>query len=76
MGEVRVLVYPKPSEGRRRHCRRQLGLLGLRDRAAAMNGELRLESPPGHGTALAVLLLIPVSRAAYASRDWPGSLCA
>jgi signal transduction histidine kinase len=35
------------------------GLLGLRDRAAAMNGQLRIESPPGEGTVVAVRLPIP-----------------
>jgi signal transduction histidine kinase len=40
------------------------GLVGLRDRAAAMNGELRLESRPGHGTVVSALLPIPVSPAA------------
>jgi signal transduction histidine kinase len=32
------------------------GLLGLRDRAAALNGELRVESPPGAGTVIAATL--------------------
>jgi signal transduction histidine kinase len=40
------------------------GLLGLRDRAAALNGELRVESPPGEGTVVAATLPIPASRAA------------
>jgi signal transduction histidine kinase len=35
------------------------GLLGLRDRAAALNGKLRIESPPGEGTAVAAVLPIP-----------------
>jgi signal transduction histidine kinase len=35
------------------------GLLGLRDRAAAMNGELRVVSPPGQGTLVAAVLPIP-----------------
>jgi signal transduction histidine kinase len=35
------------------------GLLGLRDRAAAVNGELRVESPPGQGTLVAATLPIP-----------------
>jgi signal transduction histidine kinase len=35
------------------------GLLGLRDRAAALNGELRIESPPGEGTVVAAVLPIP-----------------
>ncbi len=37
------------------------GLLGLRDRAAALNGVLRIDSPPGKGTVVAVTL--PVSGA-------------
>jgi signal transduction histidine kinase len=40
------------------------GLLGLRDRAAALNGELRVESPPGHGTVVAAVLPINGSHAA------------
>jgi signal transduction histidine kinase len=40
------------------------GLLGLRDRAAAMNGELRVESPPGLGTVVAARLPIPAAQAA------------
>jgi signal transduction histidine kinase len=35
------------------------GLLGLRDRAAALNGKLRVESPPGHGTLVSAWLPIP-----------------
>jgi signal transduction histidine kinase len=35
------------------------GLLGLRDRAAAMNGELRVDSPPGAGTTITATLPIP-----------------
>jgi signal transduction histidine kinase len=40
------------------------GLLGLRDRAAALDGELRVESPPGEGTVVAAMLPIPASQAA------------
>lgn len=40
------------------------GLLGLRDRAAALNGDLRIESPPGEGTVVAAMLPIPPSHAA------------
>jgi signal transduction histidine kinase len=40
------------------------GLLGLRDRAAALNGELRIQSPPGEGTVIAATLPIPASQAA------------
>jgi signal transduction histidine kinase len=35
------------------------GLLGLRDRAAALNGELHIDSPPGEGTVVAARLPIP-----------------
>jgi signal transduction histidine kinase len=35
------------------------GLLGLRDRASAFNGELRVESRPGEGTVVAAVLPIP-----------------
>jgi signal transduction histidine kinase len=34
------------------------GLVGLRDRAAAMDGELLVDSPPGEGTVVAALLPI------------------
>jgi signal transduction histidine kinase len=37
------------------------GLLGLRDRAAALNGDLRVESPPGEGTVVAAALPIPAA---------------
>jgi signal transduction histidine kinase len=37
------------------------GLLGLRDRAAALNGELHVHSPPGEGTVVAAVLPIPAS---------------
>jgi PAS domain S-box-containing protein len=35
------------------------GLVGLGDRAAALNGTLRVESPPGAGTVIAATLPIP-----------------
>jgi signal transduction histidine kinase len=35
------------------------GLPGLRDRVGALNGELRIESPPGRGTIVAATLPIP-----------------
>jgi signal transduction histidine kinase len=38
------------------------GLLGLRDRAAALNGALLVESAPGKGTLIAARLPIPVDR--------------
>jgi signal transduction histidine kinase len=40
------------------------GLLGLRDRAAALDGELRIESPPGAGTVVSSALPLPASQAA------------
>jgi signal transduction histidine kinase len=40
------------------------GLLGLRDRAAALNGELRVESPAGEGTVISASLPIPRAQAA------------
>jgi signal transduction histidine kinase len=40
------------------------GLLGLRDRASALGGELRVESPPGEGTVVAAVLPIPPRQAA------------
>jgi signal transduction histidine kinase len=35
------------------------GLLGLYDRAAAMDGELTVESPPGHGTTIVATMPVP-----------------
>jgi signal transduction histidine kinase len=40
------------------------GLPGLRDRIGALNGELRIESPPGEGTVVAATLPIPAASAA------------
>jgi signal transduction histidine kinase len=40
------------------------GLLGLSDRAAALNGQLRVESPAGAGTIVSATLPIPHMRAA------------
>jgi signal transduction histidine kinase len=40
------------------------GLLGLRDRAAALDGEVRVESPPGKGTVVTATLPIPAAQAA------------
>jgi signal transduction histidine kinase len=37
------------------------GLLGLRDRAAALYGDLRVKSPPGEGTVVTATLPIPTS---------------
>jgi signal transduction histidine kinase len=38
------------------------GLLGLRDRAAALNGELHVQSPPGEGTVVAAILPVAGSQ--------------
>jgi signal transduction histidine kinase len=35
------------------------GLLGLHDRTAAVNGELTIDSVPGHGTTIAATLPLP-----------------
>jgi signal transduction histidine kinase len=35
------------------------GLLGMRDRLAALDGELRVESRPGHGTLIAATIPVP-----------------
>jgi signal transduction histidine kinase len=35
------------------------GLLGLRDRAAAMNGTLTIDSPAGAGTTITAVMPIP-----------------
>jgi signal transduction histidine kinase len=40
------------------------GLPGLRDRVGALNGELRIESPPGEGTVVAATLPIAAAVAA------------
>jgi signal transduction histidine kinase len=40
------------------------GLLGLHDRAAALNGELHVHSPPGEGTVVAAILPIAAQQAA------------
>jgi signal transduction histidine kinase len=37
------------------------GLLGLEDRAAALDGELHVESPPGGGTVISATLPVPAS---------------
>jgi signal transduction histidine kinase len=43
------------------HTNGSSGILGLRDRAAAVNGHLHVESPPGEGTVVAATLPIPAS---------------
>jgi signal transduction histidine kinase len=40
------------------------GRLGLRDRAAALDGELHVESPEGAGTVVAATLPVAASQAA------------
>jgi signal transduction histidine kinase len=40
-------------------CDESSGLLGLRDRVAAVNGELRVDSPPGEGTMVVATLPVP-----------------
>jgi signal transduction histidine kinase len=45
---------------------RASGLLGLSDRAAALNGDLYVESPPGGGTAVIVRLPIRATEPAAA----------
>jgi signal transduction histidine kinase len=37
------------------------GLLGLRDRVAALSGDFEIESPPGKGTRIAMTLPLPVA---------------
>ncbi len=53
------------------------GLLGLHDRAAALDGELRIESPPGEGTVVTALLPIPgrVSQTHRWLTNVPGESC-
>jgi signal transduction histidine kinase len=46
------------------HTNGSSGILGLRDRAAAVNGHLHVESPPGEGTVVAATLPIPDPAAA------------
>jgi signal transduction histidine kinase/PAS domain-containing protein len=43
------------------------GLLGLRDRVAAMNGELHIASPQGQGTVVAATLPIPPPEVTWAA---------
>jgi signal transduction histidine kinase len=45
-------------------CNGSSGLAGLRDRAAALNGQLRVESVPDRGTVVVATLPIPAPRAA------------
>jgi hypothetical protein len=45
------------------------GLLGLRDPAAALNGELSIESPSGAGTLIAAAIPVPAAASASA-RDY------
>ncbi|MGH7958089.1 MAG: PAS domain-containing sensor histidine kinase [Opitutaceae bacterium] len=43
---------------------KRLGLLGMEERAALMDGEVKLESAPGQGTTVFVRIPLPVSTAA------------
>ena len=47
---------------------RSLGLLGIRERAAALAGTAAIESSPGRGTVVAVALPLPARRAARRTR--------
>jgi signal transduction histidine kinase len=55
-------------------CNGSSGLVGLRDRAAALNGQLRVESLPDRGTVVVATLPIPASKheaaGAYQPTDW------
>jgi signal transduction histidine kinase len=56
-GALRVEVRDEGVGGAR--LQDSSGLLGLHDRAAALGGELRVDSPPGGGTVVAATLPIP-----------------
>jgi signal transduction histidine kinase len=56
--DLRLEVHDDGSGGA--HINGSTGLLGLRDRAAALGGELRIESPQGKGTAVTAILPIAV----------------
>jgi len=56
--DLRLEVHDDGSGGA--HINGSTGLLGLRDRAAALGGELRIESPEGKGTAVTAILPIAV----------------
>jgi two-component system, chemotaxis family, CheB/CheR fusion protein len=61
--ELRVIVEDngvgfEPTQGRGDNGGRQMGLLGMAERAALAGGELRIESEPGAGTT--IYLLIPL----------------
>jgi signal transduction histidine kinase len=57
-GALRVEVRDDGAGGAR--LDRGSGLLGLRDRLDALDGELLIESPPGGGTLLGAVLPVPV----------------
>jgi signal transduction histidine kinase len=61
-GVLRLVVRDDGVGGARRDG--GSGLLGLRDRVAALNGKLHVESPPGEGTVVAATLPIPASAVA------------
>jgi signal transduction histidine kinase len=56
-GALRVEVHDDGAGGA--HVDGSSGLLGLHDRAAALNGELTVESPPGRGTTIVATLPVP-----------------
>ena len=56
-GALRVEVHDDGAGGA--HVDGSSGLLGLHDRAAALNGELTVESPPGSGTTIVATLPVP-----------------
>jgi signal transduction histidine kinase len=59
-----------PVETERPERRHGLGLIGIRERAARLNGTVRLESAPGAGTRL-IVELPTVARALAASDEQP-----
>jgi signal transduction histidine kinase len=56
-GSLHVAVRDDGVGGAR--LERSTGLLGLEDRAAALDGELRVDSPPGDGTVVSATLPVP-----------------
>jgi len=69
-GAVRLVVrddgrgFDPRALGRRRASGRSLGLLGIRERAAALSGTATIESAPGRGTTVSVALPLGPARAA------------
>jgi len=58
---VAVLAYRLVADGVGAQMDGRSGLLGLDDRVAAMNGEFRVDSPPGGGTTVAAWIPVPGS---------------